>query len=110
MSLVCPLDGTALARIGECCSSTPLFKCSYGHVFEARPVYQQKPCLPIVGCFGAETVTCSILGFTVGSMPEYACSGIKLVLLAAGIGIGLYILKSLLFRKKEQPKRIAIEI
>ena len=110
MGLVCPLDGSALARIGGCCSSRPLYRCVHGHVFEARPLYQEKPCLPIVGCFGTETVECNILGFSVGSMPEYACSSIKLILLATGVGVGVYILKSLLFKKKEKPKIVVAEI
>lgn len=75
-----------------------LYACANGHAYlaEFEPLYQEKFCLPLIGCFGSEEVECKILGFSIGTMPEYMCSGIKLALLTVGVFVGIKLVKSLL--------------
>jgi len=101
---VCPICGGPLYSVGG-----SMVRCPRGHLFRAvaRPAYQEKFCLPVLNwCFGSETVRCTILGFSFGDMPEYMCSGIKLVGLMGGIALGVYILKR--FLKKEEGEREAV--
>lgn len=101
----CPFDGSPLTR-ASC--HEPLYRCGNGHLFMAKPVYQEKFCLPIVNwCFGPETITCTLLGFPIGSMPEYACSGIKLGLTLVGVAGAIYLVKAVLGKARAKGEREA---
>ena len=106
MRLTCPECGLELVSVGG-----NLYRCANGHEYlaEYEPLYQEKFCLPVIGCFGSEEVPCDILGFEVGVMPEYMCSSIKLVLLTVGVVIGIKLVKKLV-GKEEGEKEAVITV
>jgi len=104
MRLVCPACGMDLAPAGG-----SVYVCGNGHAYEALYQTDQGFCLPIIGCFSGEVKECKILGFSLGNMPEYACSGIRLVLLGVGIFAGVKLVKALLGGFGGKPKTVIYE-
>lgn len=105
MRLTCPECGLELLNI-----SGNLYRCANGHEYiaEYEPIYQEegKFCIPVIGCFSEEPISCNIFGFDVGVMPEYMCSGIKLVLLTVGVVVGIKLVKSLIGGEKKRPEAV----